>query len=378
MNDRIIRLASLAILLMMAMQSFAWAQRRVPPAGARGPFGAGKSRGPSLPAPFDGLSGAAIIEMSKLSQLSVHWLAMNPPPVDGGDPVIDLFGPFGGQRETNEAEEELPENKYGLLVLTGLEVEQIQSLLKLTDQQFAETTQYLAVRRKLLGTLRKLRETTKADPAVDHLVKELGAALGKLEGEIAFQQAIAFVSLAETLTDKQRKYLQQIRSEPKIFNMDAAEVVAKRTWITQLDERLQLPLQDLAAKAGSFLTGTGEDNFKAAPKRSDLLGPTSRRESDEVLSFLKKVNKVQYDEYMKLLQSEGTTITSLVNARMQVAQALDLQKKTRSTSDAKVVLLSSKFGETEARLALQRVRSFERIRLALSDEQQTTLKQLAQ
>jgi hypothetical protein len=57
---------------------------------------------------------------------------------------------------------------------------------------------------------------------------------------------------------------------------------------------------------------------------------------------------------------------------------LDLQKKTRSTSDAKVVLLSSKFGETEARLALQRVRSFERIRLALSDEQHTTLKQLAQ
>jgi hypothetical protein len=345
---------------------------------ARGPFGAGKSRGPSLPAPFDGLSGAAVIEMSKLSQLSVNWLAMVPPPVDGGDPVIDLFGPFGGQRETNEEEEELPENKYGLLVLTGLEAEQIESLLKLTDQQSAETTKYLAVRKKLLGTLWKLRETTKADPAVDQLVKELGAALGKLEGEIAFQQAIAFSSLADSLTDKQRKYLQQIRNEPKIFNLSAAEVVAKRTWIAQLDERLQLPLQDLAAKAGSFLTGTVEDNFKAAPKRSDLLGPTSRRESDEVLSFLKKVNKVQYDEYMKLLQSEGTTITSLVNARMQIAQALDLQKKNRSTSDAKVVLLSSKFGETEARLALQRVRSFERIRVALSDEQHTTLKQFAQ
>jgi hypothetical protein len=377
MNYRIMRLGSLVILLLVSMQSVAWAQKRVPPGVARGPFGAGKSRGPSLPEPFDGLSGAAIIEMSKLSQLSFNWLAMVPPPVDGGDPVIDLFGPFGEQRNTNNEEEVLPENKYGLLVLTGLEAEQIQSLQKLTDQQLAETTKYLAVRKQLLGTLWKLRETTKADPAVDQQVKELGAALGKLEGEMAFQQAIAFVSLAETLTDKQRKYLQQIRSEPKIFNMDAAEVVAKRTWITQLDERMRLPLQDLAAKAGSFLTGTAEDNAKFAPKRADLLGPTSRRESDEVLSFLKKVNKAQYDEYVKLLQSEVAAITSLLNTRSQITQALDLQKKSRSTSDSKVISLSAKFGEMEARLALQRVRSFERIRKTLSDEQVITLKQIS-
>src|SRR5688572_23422300 len=101
------------------------------------PQGNGIAR--SLPMKFQGLSNDQAREAGIVAELCVLWIG-DIREVPGADPVVDLFGPFGGQRpaaDLDDAGAPIPadENERGLVVLSGFTRAQLNDLFAVVKEQ---------------------------------------------------------------------------------------------------------------------------------------------------------------------------------------------------------------------------------------------------
>ncbi len=355
------------------------------PAGdllAQGKKGGGNTLARRLPAKFQTLTNDQAREVGLLSELNVLWIG-DVRETPGFDPVVDLFGPFGGQRP--EVDEDVPagtippppieENERGLVVLSGLSREQINDLLTLVKEQKSQQAAYNLSRAKLISKLRQVRDReVKETPAEirthEREVVDLGKEMGEHEARLAVNQAWAFIQFEAKFGLEQKNYLRRLREDPSAFKLDSPAVKTAREILTQLEEPLPLLLQDMAAKLASYLSGTAEQNAtRRPPRQATLLGKTSPKFPELTSQFLETLNPAQQDRLILLLSAERPYTTDYVKKRIEFIAALDALKKLTTLNDKKFILAGSQMGELEARVALAQARTFEQVRLSLSQSQ---------
>lgn len=336
-----------------------------------------------LPGKFQTLTNDQAKEAGLLSELAVLWIGdIREQP--GSDPVVDLFGPFGGQRPEVD-DDDVPagqtppppveENERGLVVLSSLGREQIDSLLDLVKQQKEPLAAYNLSRAKLISKLRQLRdreakETAAEARALEKEIVDLGKEMGENEAKIAVHQAWAFIQFEAKFGMEQKTYLRALRENPGAFKLDSPAVRAAREMLTKVEEPYPIQMQDMAAKLASFLSGTAEQNAGRRPPRSvTLLGKTSPKFPDTTQKFLETLNATQQERIIQLLAAERPYTTDYVKKRIEFIAALDGLKKVKTLNDNKFLLAGSQMGELEARIALAQARTFEAVRLSLSQSQ---------
>jgi hypothetical protein len=352
----------------------------------RPPFGKGGgniSLAKNLPGKFQSLTNDQAREAGILSELAVLWIG-DIRETPGSDPVVDLFGPFGGQRPEVD-DDDVPagqapppvveENERGLVVLSSLNREQIDSLFNLVKQQKEPLAAYNLSRAKLISRLRQLRdreakETVAEARALDKEIVDLGKEMGENEAKLAVNQAWAFIQFEAKFGMEQKAYLRALRDNPSAFKLDSPAVRAAREMLTRLEEPYPLQMQDMAAKLASFLSGTAEQNAARRPPRSmTLLGKTSPKFPELTQQFLETLNPAQQERIIALLAAERPYTTDYVKKRIEFIAALDGLKKVTTLNDKKFLLAGSQMGELEARIALAQARTFEAVRLSLSQSQ---------
>jgi hypothetical protein len=337
-----------------------------------------------LPGRFSTLTNDQAREAGILSELAVQWIGDVREASGSSDPVVDLFGPFGGQRPVADdaaappGQEPPPpaeENERGLVVLSGLSREQIDSLFDLVKQQKEPLAAYHMSRAKLIAKLRQLRdretkETAAEARALDKEVIEIGKEMGENEARLAVNQAWAFIQFEAKFGMEQKTYLRMLRENPSAFKLDSPAVRAAREMLAQLEEPYPLQMQDMAAKLASFLTGTAEQNASRRPPRTmTLLGKTSPKFPDLTRQFLEALNPTQQERMLQLLAVERPYTTDYVKKRTEFIATLDGLKKVKNLNESKFLLAGSQMGELEARIALAQARAFEQLRLSLSQSQ---------
>jgi|GEM_PF-6660127 len=336
----------------------------------------------SLPQKFQALTNDQARETGLLAELAVLWIG-DVREAPGLDPVVDLFGPFGGQRPEADGDppagapvvEPVEENERGLVVLSGLGRDQFNAVLDLVKQQKEPLAAYTLSRAKLIAKLRQLRaretkETVAEARTHEKEVVELGKEMGENEARLALGQAWAFVQFEAKLSAEQKNYLQMLRENPAAFKLDSPAVKATRELLAQLEEPLPLQTQDMAAKVASFLSGNAEQNAARRPHRAGtLLGVTSAKFPEVTQQFLETLNPAQQDRLIQLLAAERPYTADYVKKRLEFLAALDGLKKVTVLSDKKFLLAGSQMGELEARVALAQARVFEQLRLSLSQSQ---------
>lgn len=351
----------------------------------RPPFGKGKDNGLArkLPGKFQTLTNDQAKEAGLLSELAVLWIGDVREPASS-DPVADLFGPFGGQRPEVD-DDDLPagqapppvveENERGLVVLSGLNREQIDSLLTLVKEQKEPLAAYNLSRAKLISKLRQIRdrevkETAAEARALEKEIVDLGKEMGENEAKLAVNQAWAFIQFQSKLGMEQKAYFGKLREDPSAFKLDSPAVRAAREMLTKIEEPYPLQMQDMAAKLASFLSGTAEQNASRRPPRSStLLGKTSPKFPETTQQFLETLSPAQQERMIQLLAVERPYTTDYVKKRIEFIAALDGLKKITTLNDKKFLLAGSQMGELEARIALAQARAFEQVRLTLSQAQ---------
>jgi hypothetical protein len=350
---------------------------------AQGKKGGNNGLARNLPGKFQALTNDQAKEAGLLSELAVLWIGDIREP-GGNDPVVDLFGPFGGQRPKVD-DDDLPagqapppvveENERGLVVMSGLNREQIDSLLNLVKQQKEPLAAYNLSRAKLISKLRQLRDREVKETAAEVRTHEkevidLGKEMGENEAKLAVNQAWAFVQFESKFGMEQKTYLRMLRENPSAFKLDSPAVRAARDVLTRVEEPYPLQMQDMAAKLASFLSGTAEQNAARRPPRPvTLLGKTSPKFPDLTQQFLETLNPIQQERMLQLLAAERPYTTDYVKKRIEFIAALDGLKKLATLSDKKFLLAGSQMGELEARIALAQARTFEQLRLSLSASQ---------
>lgn len=362
-----------ALLLAIVLVAPAWAQ----PGRKRG--GNDNRLARSLPTKFQGLTNDQAKEAGLLAELAVLWIGDVRQPASA-DPVVDLFGPFGGQRpavyeDDPNAPPPVDENERGLVVLSGLGREQLNALLEIVKQQKEGLAACNLARAKLVSKLRQLRDReTKETPTESRThekeVVELGKEMGEHEARLAVNQAWAFIQFEAKFNGEQKNYLRMLRENPEAFKLDAPAVKTTRELLAGLEEPYPLQLQDMAAKLASYLSGTAEQNVARRPPRSTtLLGKTSPPLPDTARQFLETLTPVQQDRIIGLLAAERPYTSEYVKKRLEFIIALDELKRVKTLNDKKFVLVGSQMGELEARVALAQARAFEQIRLSLTQAQ---------
>lgn len=338
-----------------------------------------------LPAKFRGLTNDQARELAMLADLSILWVGdIREKP--GSDPVVDLFGPFGGQRGAKEDEATgkmviLDENERGLVVLSGLGAQQHRDLLKIAGDIKTDLATYYQARAKLIAKLRRCREREgKETPAeartFEKEVAELGKEMGEAEAHLAINQAWAYIGFQEKLSEEQRKYLLHVRQDPGAYKADSDAVKTVRDSLLQLQDPLPLLLQDTAAKMASYLTGTAEQNAQRRPLRAaTLLGKTNSRMSDESRRFIDSLEPAQQDRLLGLLKAESAHTSEYVKKRTEFLAALDGLKKVSTLQERKFLLAGSTMGELEARIALLQAKGLEQLRLSLGASQRFFIEQ---
>lgn len=337
----------------------------------------------SLPQKFQTLTNDQAREVGLLSELAVLWVG-DVRETPGLDPVVDLFGPFGGQRP--EVDEELQvagaapvvpveENERGLVVLSGLGREQYLGVLELVRQQKEPLAAYTLSRAKLISKLRQLRdretkETVAEARSHEKEVVELGREMGENEARLAVNQAWAFIQFESKFSAEQKNYLRMLRENPSAFKLDSPAVKGTRELLAQLEDPLPLQMQDMAAKLCSYLSGTAEQNAARRPHRAGtLLGKTSSKFPEVTSQFLESLNPAQQDRFIQLLAAERPYTTDYVKKRLEFIAALDGLKKVSTLNDKKFILAGAQMGEVESRVALAQARIFEQLRLSMSQSQ---------
>ncbi len=345
--------------------------------------GGNNSLARKLPGKFQTLTNDQAKEAGLLSELAVLWIGDVREPA-GSDPVVDLFGPFGGQRPEVD-DDDLPagqapplvveENERGLVVLSGLNRDQLDSLLNLVKAQKEPLAAYNLSRAKLISRLRQLRdrevkETAAEARTLEKEIVDLGKEMGENEAKLAVNQAWAFIQFQSKFGMEQKAYFGKLREDPSAFKLDSPAVRAAREMLTRVEEPYPLQMQDMAAKLASFLSGTAEQNAaKRPPRSSTLLGKTSPKFPETTQQFLETLNPAQQERMIQLLAVERPYTTDYVKKRIEFIAALDGLKKVTTLNDKKFLLAGSQMGELEARIALAQARTFEQVRLTLSQAQ---------
>lgn len=337
----------------------------------------------SLPQKFQTLTNDQAREVGLLAELAVLWVG-DIREVPGVDPVVDLFGPFGGQRPEVVEEMQVPgaaplipaeENERGLVVLSGLGKEQFLAILDLVKQQKEPLAAYTLSRAKVISKLRQMRdrevkETIAEARTHEKEVVELGKEMGEAEARLAVGQAWAFIQFESKFSAEQKNYLRMLRENPSAFKLDSPAVKGTRDLLAQLEEPLPLQMQDMAAKLCSYLSGTAEQNASRRPHRAGtLLGKTSSKFPEVTSQFLETLNPAQQDRFIQLLAAERPYTTEYVKRRLEFIAALDSLKKLTTLNDKKFVLAGAQMGEVETRVALAQARTFEQLRLSMSQSQ---------
>lgn len=347
------------------------------------PRNKGNKLASKLPQKFQGLTTDQAREVGLLSELAVLWVG-DIRETPGLDPVVDLFGPFGGQRP--EVDEDMQvagaapvvpaeENERGLVVLSGLGREQYLGILELVRQQKEPLAAYTLSRAKLISKLRQLRdretkETIAEARTHEKEVVELGKEMGENEARLAVNQAWAFIQFESKFSPEQKNYLRMLRENPSAFKLDSPAVKGTRELLAQLEDPLPLQMQDMAAKLCSYLSGTAEQNASRRPHRAGtLLGKTSSKFPEVTSQFLESLNPAQQDRFIQLLAAERPYTTDYVKKRLEFIAALDALKKLSTLNDKKFILAGAQMGEVESRVALAQARIFEQLRLSMSQSQ---------
>lgn len=337
----------------------------------------------TLPAKFQALTNDQAREVGLLAELAVLWVG-DVREAPGLDPVVDMFGPFGGQRP--EIDEDMQagvaataplaeENERGLVVLSGLGRDQFTGILELVRQQKEPLAAYTLSRAKVISKLRQLRdretkETIAEARTHEKEVVELAKEMGENEARLAVGQAWAFIQFEAKFAPEQKNYLRMLRENPSAFKLDSPAVKTTRDLLSQLEEPLPLQMQDMAAKCASFLSGNAEQNASRRPHRAGtLLGKTSPKFPEVTAQFLEALNPAQQDRFIQLLAAERPYTTDYVKKRVEFIAALDGLKKVTTLNDKKFILAGGQMGELEARVALAQARVFEQLRLSMSQSQ---------
>ncbi|QDU28346.1 hypothetical protein ETAA8_34460 [Anatilimnocola aggregata] len=331
-----------------------------------------------LPAKFQGLSNDQAREIGMLAELNIKWIG-DIRETPGADPVVDLFGPYGGQRATTEDEMGntivVDENERGLIVLSGLSRPQMGSLLRIAMDLKPYLRDYYLARAKLISKIRRCRDREEKETAADARtfekeVIELGKLMGEAEARVAVNQAWAYIGAEAAFAEEQKNYLRMLRENPDAFKLDSPAVKAARDLLQQLEEPYPILLQDTAAKLASFLGNTAETNAARRPHRSaTLLGKASPRMPDDVPRFLETLTPAQQDRLLLLLNAERPFTSDYVKKRVEFLVALDGLKKVTTLQDKKFIAAGAQMGELEARIALAQARAFEQLRLSLAPAQ---------
>ncbi|WP_425619365.1 hypothetical protein NA78x_003105 [Anatilimnocola sp. NA78] len=331
-----------------------------------------------LPAKFQSLSNDQAREVGLLAELNILWIG-DVREVPGADPVLDLFGPYGGQRATTEDEDGnqviVDENERGLIVLSGLSRAQIGSLLRVAVDLKPQLAEYYSARARLIAKLRRCRDREEKETAAEARtfekeVVDLGKEMGECEARVAVAQAWAYIGLESSFGEEQKNYFRMLRENPEAFKLDSPAVKAVRELLLKLEEPYPILLQDTAAKLASYLGNTAEQNVARRPHRSaTLLGKTSPRLSGDATQFLETLNPAQQDRLLLLLNAERPYTSDYVKKRVEFLIALDGLKKVTTLQDKKFIAAGAQMGELEARIALAQAKAFEQLRLSLAPAQ---------
>ena len=337
----------------------------------------------SLPQKFQSLTNDQAREVGLVSELGVLWIG-DVREAPGLDPVVDLFGPFGGQRPEVD-DNDVPagttpppppeENERGLVVLSGLGQTQYAAIMDLVKTQREPLDVYLDSRAKLIAKIRQVRakETKETNAEIrthEKEVVELGKEMGEAEAKLAVGQAWAFIQFESKLSVDQKNYLRMLRENPGAFKLDSPAVKTTRDLLAGLEPGLGVQMEDMAAKLTSFLSGNAEQNAARRPHRAGtLLGKTSQKFPELTSQFLDTLNPAQQDRLIQLLSAERPYTSDYVKKRLEFLGALDGLKKVNTLNDKKFILAGSQMGELEARIGLAQARVFEQIRLSLSQSQ---------
>jgi hypothetical protein len=336
-----------------------------------------------LPAKFKSLSTDEARELGLMAELNVLWIG-DVREIPGADPVVDLFGPFGGQRtelDEDEASGGYEENSRGLIVLSVLGRDQLNSLFELVREQKPKLRDYFLARAKTIARFRQLRDREVKETAVDARnfdkeVIELGKLMGECEARVAIDQAWAFLQFESKFSQEQKNYIRMLRDKPDAFKLDAPAVQTARELMLRLEEPYPLLMQDIAAKMASYLSGTAEQNIAQRPHRdATLLGKTSRNFPPVASRFLEVLNPPQQDRMLVLLAAERPYTNEYVKKRIEFASALDGLKKVKELNDKNLLKIGAQMGELEARVALFQARAFEQVRLSLAPAQRFFIEQ---
>ena len=205
---------------------------------------------------------------------------------------------------------------------------------------------------------------------------EIGARLSRLNATVALHEAQAFATLEDSLSDEQWATLWEWREDPELaydFGRQNRMVVAgfERDQIKQLE--------DLYAKAFSWLTGTVADNeIIPLGQPAQFFGFVSiRHKSGQAASrgnisksFLAILSAEQIAVIDEAVQEQMPIVAQFLAARYQFLEEMALLRTMPDVYDeARAMGLATRMGELEAEVALLEARAYRQIRVTMTDDQ---------
>ena len=207
-------------------------------------------------------------------------------------------------------------------------------------------------------------------------LKNLGAEFSKLGAQVAVHEALGFSALEDSLNDKQRESIREWREGPELTQQNARSV---RVSAEALEPSQYKQLEDLFAKAFSWITGTEADNeIIPLGQPAQFFGFVSiRHKSGQganrgqiARSFHEILNNEQAALINSAVEKQIPVVTQFLQQRHLFLQQLSLLRKDpKSFDEVEVMELAESMGHLEVEAGLIEARAYRAIRETMSESQ---------
>ncbi len=210
----------------------------------------------------------------------------------------------------------------------------------------------------------------------ENAAASMGAEFSKLNAIIAIHEARAFAALENSLTEEQSVHIQSWRKDPEKARAWSQKI---RVTADGLERGQNKQLEDLYAKAFSWLTGTAKDN-EVIPlgQPAQFFGFVSIRHKSghaasrgkiakSFLSLLEPSQRAMIDDAVRI---QEPVVRRFLELRHQfLNQLATLRVKPDDFDQKRTLELSKEMGRLEIKAALVEAQAYRKIRESMTKEQ---------
>lgn len=324
-------------------------------------------------------------EMVALASKGFTWLTGSPADNDVSSVGKDaqFFGFVSLRYQSKRTVQRGPVGRAFFALLTD---DQRSVLISAAHDQHETLQQFHLLRQKVLRELERLLYT---GLEVDmRQLQALAEQYGELDAELGLHQARAFATVNKSLTRQQHEQLKQMRRQYVAGQSNSGQELARQQRkvmvrdATTLSEDEFAQLEDMCAKAFTWLTGTSADN-ETLPlgKPAQFFGFVSLRLKSNHSVSRAGISRMFYDLLSSRQQSvisrtatqQHDEVDEYLAKRRKLLREFERLRDAAQCDEKEVVNLGADLGWLDVQIALLQAKAYTEVRTSLREEQVESL-----